>query len=215
VGNDATQVIQVNIANNKSFSTLKKAIKGEKRPELNHLTADSLHLWKVSLPVDHNLRECLTDLDLADDSELSSVDDLLNVFPDSPTHKHVHIVAKSLVSERQSCGLSWHPLILSPLVARPALPSTHPLTLNCIVQGDQLTEVFTVEIPSTKNVDVLKDFIKDKKKHAFEQVDANTLRLWKVSIPVDTDFKDNVKKVELKDEEVLLPVDRLSTVLSV
>ena len=47
---------------------------------------------------------------------------------------------------------------------------------------------------------------------ALEHVDADALRLWDVSIAVDDGFKENVSRVELKDEEELSPVDALSDV---
>jgi hypothetical protein len=61
------------------------------------------------------------------------------------------------------------------------LPQPDPLTLelNCIVQGDEPTHAFPVEISNTKNVGALRDAIKDKKKPAFETVPADTLKLWK------------------------------------
>jgi len=55
------------------------------------------------------------------------------------------------------------------------------LDLNCIVLGDDPTQVFTVQIAKTKNFSALKKVIKDEKQHAFEHVDADTLNLWKVS----------------------------------
>jgi hypothetical protein len=57
------------------------------------------------------------------------------------------------------------------------------LELNCLVQGDDSRRVFQLEIASTKTVSALKDPIKDKKKPAFDHVPADTLVLWKVSIP--------------------------------
>jgi len=49
------------------------------------------------------------------------------------------------------------------------------------VQGDDTDHIFTVEIGNTKNVSALRKAIKGEKKHAFEQVDADVLNLWKVS----------------------------------
>jgi hypothetical protein len=61
----------------------------------------------------------------------------------------------------------------------------HTLELNCIVQGDEPTHAFLVKILNTKNVGALKKAIKEEKTHAFEQVDADTLNLWKVgALPV-------------------------------
>ncbi len=43
------------IAANKSVGSLKDAVKEKKKPEFDHVSADTLVLWKVSIPVDSNL----------------------------------------------------------------------------------------------------------------------------------------------------------------
>jgi hypothetical protein len=47
-GDDPDRIFPVKIAKNETVGTLKKAIKDEKKPAFDHLTADSLSLWKVS-----------------------------------------------------------------------------------------------------------------------------------------------------------------------
>ena len=89
------------------------------------------------------------------------------------------------------------------------------LELHCLLLGDDATQFFFVEIANTKPVSALKDAIKDKKKLSLHHVDADALTLWKVSILVNDGFNQNVKKVELRDEEALSPVDRLSKVFFV
>jgi hypothetical protein len=90
------------------------------------------------------------------------------------------------------------------------MPSVPILEINCFVQGDGASQVFSVEIANNKPVSALRKAIKEEKQVALEHVDADALRLWKVSIPVDKDFEDSVNKLELKDEEELSPVKRLS-----
>ena len=97
-------------------------------------------------------------------------------------------------------------------VPPPSLPSVPILELNCFIHGDDPHHVFPVTIASTESVGALKDAIKHKKQVALEHVDADALKLWKVSIPVNDGFKENARKVELRDEEVLSPVGRLSKV---
>ena len=41
----------VKIAKEESVGTLKKEIKGEKKPDFDHIPADKLTLWKVSLRI--------------------------------------------------------------------------------------------------------------------------------------------------------------------
>jgi len=86
------------------------------------------------------------------------------------------------------------------------------LELYCFVFDDDPSQVFPVKIAITESVGTLKNAIKDKKKPALDHVAADSLTLWKVSIPVNDSFNQNVKKVELRDEEALSPVDILSMV---
>ncbi|KAF9329395.1 hypothetical protein BG006_007501 [Podila minutissima] len=55
------------------------------------------------------------------------------------------------------------------------------LTLLCVVDGDSMP--FSVDIDASKTVDHLKDAIKLKKINDFNDVDADVLTLWRVSIP--------------------------------
>jgi hypothetical protein len=93
LGDDVRQVFPIKIANTESVGTLKEAVKDKKRPALDHVTADSLTLWKVSIPKDR-LQQSLANLDLTDATPLSSMDDLDDVFSDEPHRKHLHIVVK-------------------------------------------------------------------------------------------------------------------------
>jgi hypothetical protein len=94
------------------------------------------------------------------------------------------------------------------------LQSDHILELYCFVWGDEPCHAFLVQIARTESVGALRKAIK-KEKRAFQSIDADSLILWNVSIPVNDDFKEIVKKVELKDEEALSPVNRLSTIFPV
>jgi hypothetical protein len=91
-------------------------------------------------------------------------------------------------------------------VPPPSLPSVPILKLNCFVQGDEPSHVFSVEIASNKLVSALRHAIKDKNPSSFQDVDARSLR---VSIPIDDGLKENVSNVH-----VLSPVDQLSDVFS-
>ena len=63
--------------------------------------------------------------------------------------------------------------------------------LNCFVLGDDKERVFTVKVPKTDNVSILKDEIKKKKAHLFSDVDASDLDLWKVNRPIDDPASKN------------------------
>jgi Crinkler effector protein N-terminal domain len=57
------------------------------------------------------------------------------------------------------------------------------MILYCWVLGDDIRHCFSVEIPSTKDVSVLKDAIKMKAVNRFQGIDAYQCTIWKVSIP--------------------------------
>jgi hypothetical protein len=80
------------------------------------------------------------------------------------------------------------------------------------VLGEPHARIFTIQIGNTKNVSALKDAIKEKKQLAFQNVDADTLVLWKVSFPVDESLDGNL--TNFLDEESLSPVHGLSKVFS-
>ena len=80
-----------------------------------------------------------------------------------------------------------------------------------------MIHVFPVKIASTESVGALKELIKDKKKHAFERVDADTLNVWKVSFPVDDDLRATLKRFQLEHDpgngvHLSVPVKRLKGV---
>ena len=104
---------------------------------------------------------------------------------------------------------------MTPIVTRPSLDS-QLLQLNCLVLGEPRTRIFPVEIGSIKSVGNLKDAIKEKNQLAFQHVDADTLVLWKVSVPSHESVHENLDKlqVDFVDEKSLLPTDILSHVFS-
>ena len=57
--------------------------------------------------------------------------------------------------------------------------------LNCFVLGDKEDSVFTVKIPKTDNVSILKKLIKEEKAPHLNHVAASDLELWEVSFPID------------------------------
>jgi hypothetical protein len=95
-GDDFSQVFPFEIANKKSVGTLKEVIK-DKNPESFH--AHSPVLWKVSIPVNRHFQQSIAILDLTDQTSLSSVDNLADVFSDERHCKHLHIVVKLRVGE--------------------------------------------------------------------------------------------------------------------
>jgi hypothetical protein len=86
---DPRHIFPVKIARTESVSTLKKLVKEEKKPALDHINADALELWMVDIPVKDGFAE---GLELRMEDELSPVVPLLDVFSDPPTQKHLHII---------------------------------------------------------------------------------------------------------------------------
>jgi hypothetical protein len=56
-------------------------------------------LFLLIIAVDRDLQGHHAGLDLADESQLSATDDLLDVLTDLPTRKHLHIIAKQCPGE--------------------------------------------------------------------------------------------------------------------
>ena len=95
-----------------------------------------------------------------------------------------------------------------------AVVSTAPslLLLNCWVFGEDSTCIFPVKIDRDENVGALKKAIKEEKKKAFDHIDANSLDVWNVSIPIDEDANlvAQVKNLKVLETKSLLPVQLLS-----
>jgi Crinkler effector protein N-terminal domain len=52
LGDDSDRMFTVEIPKNKNVNILKKIIKEEKTPHLDHIAASDLDLWQVSFPID-------------------------------------------------------------------------------------------------------------------------------------------------------------------
>src|SRR3954469_3238651 len=76
------------------------------------------------------------------------------------------------------------------------------ITLLCLVKGSTLANAFPVDIEKEQLVGHLKKVIKAEKHKTFHDVEADELKLWKVSIPDDHD--DPLSKLTLKDGDELL-----------
>ena len=70
------------------------------------------------------------------------------------------------------------------------------LSLNCFVLGDDPDRMFTVKIPKTDNVSILKSLIKKEKARHFNHIDASDLDLWQASFPFD-DLETELKNINL------------------
>src|SRR3954454_21335166 len=81
------------------------------------------------------------------------------------------------------------------------------ITLLCLVKGNTLANAFPVDINKDQLVGHLKKVIKAEKQNDFAGVDADRLKLWKVSIPGDQD--DPLSNLSLEDGEELLAINEI------
>ena len=79
------------------------------------------------------------------------------------------------------------------------------ITLFCLVKGNTNANAFSVKISRDESISELKDAIKAKKQNDFAGVDADRLKLWKVSIPGDHD--DQLRNLILQDSDELLAIN--------
>ncbi|KAG0277039.1 hypothetical protein BGZ95_006634 [Linnemannia exigua] len=86
------------------------------------------------------------------------------------------------------------------------------LTLFCLVDGEATTNAFPVEAESTKTIGNLKELIKTKKTNDFQDVDADKLTLWRVSIPDDDDNELPVLLDTMPEKKKLKATAKLSKV---
>ena len=95
LGDDASRTFPIKIAKSDTVGDLRKLIKEEKSHTFQHVDADTLVLWKVSILINRSLTENLSNRTFADESPLLPVDELSEVFSDSPARRHLHIVVSA------------------------------------------------------------------------------------------------------------------------
>ncbi|RKP23898.1 hypothetical protein SYNPS1DRAFT_30342, partial [Syncephalis pseudoplumigaleata] len=91
------------------------------------------------------------------------------------------------------------------------------LLLFCLVDGKPPKLAFSIDIPLSRTVYNLKEYIKSKDSDSFENVDACCLNLWKVSIPVNICNLQRgllLDTINTENKEYLMPTNKLSKVFS-
>lgn len=113
LGDEAEQYFLVEIPKTKGVAALQKVIKEEKRPQLDHLPADRLILWKVSIPFEETNAQLPAFQPKGDPNNgvvrLSPGDDLIDLFPVVPRRKCIHIIVQlpgESVLVRTSCSMN-------------------------------------------------------------------------------------------------------------
>jgi hypothetical protein len=59
------------------------------------------------------------------------------------------------------------------------------LSLNCLIHGEDQEKMFTIKIPKTENISILKKLIKEEKASLLNDVDASDLDLWMLDLDLD------------------------------
>ncbi|CAG8786449.1 18324_t:CDS:1, partial [Racocetra persica] len=77
------------------------------------------------------------------------------------------------------------------------MPYITEVMIFCLVLGDAVGSAFVVDIKEDQTISHLKKLIKEEKKNAFGNIDANDIMLWKVDgIPIS---RENLKK-KIRDD---------------
>ncbi|RUP45521.1 hypothetical protein BC936DRAFT_148064 [Jimgerdemannia flammicorona] len=82
------------------------------------------------------------------------------------------------------------------------------IKLNCLTFGDPVDRIFPVKVAKTETVGVLRKLLKKEKDPFFNNIPADGLLLWLVSLPAN----DNALK-NLSLENKLNPVDEIGEVI--
>jgi len=101
LGDDPDRIFTVEIPKNKNISILKKLIKEEKAPHLDHVAASDLDLWQVFFPID-DLETELGNINLARYPKLSLPSKKLITFFTDAADDCLHVIAKAPGTSRQS-----------------------------------------------------------------------------------------------------------------
>ena len=136
-GDGAQQHFSVKIRYTEDVGDLKDMIKEKKKPHLDHLPANILALWKVSIPF-QEAEACLPSFQPREDPsngvvELLSKDSLIEVFPDGPPPKHIHIIV-----QQPGKWFARHVLLIIYSIATERLPS--PIRVSAIDASDESAE---------------------------------------------------------------------------
>ncbi|KAF9376201.1 hypothetical protein CPB97_010991 [Podila verticillata] len=86
------------------------------------------------------------------------------------------------------------------------------LSLFCLVDGEAASNAFPVNIMPSKTIGDLKDLIKTKKAPRFDDVAADELTLWRVSIPDDDDEDLPISLGSVPEKKKLKATSKLSKV---
>ena len=104
LGEDFTRIFHVEIDCRKDVGGLREAIKEKMKPAFDHITANSLEVWNVSIPIDENtnLQAEVNRLRLLDKKPLWPLKGLHRIFKDLDQDS-LHVVVKAPPSSERRC----------------------------------------------------------------------------------------------------------------
>jgi hypothetical protein len=108
LGEDSTRIFPVEIDDDKNVGGLKDAIKEKMKPAFDHITANSLDVWNVSIPMDEdaNVETQVKALRLHQKKPLWALKGLRKIFSDLDKET-LHVVVKAPpISEHRCLFLS-------------------------------------------------------------------------------------------------------------
>ncbi|KAF8917506.1 hypothetical protein BGZ58_005109, partial [Dissophora ornata] len=92
-GEPASSAFPVEVSSDKTIGQLKDAIVAKKPNAFEHIDANDLALWRVTVPVDDDDEDPPILLDtLSEKKKLHPTDDLPDVFKETPLKKAIHIL---------------------------------------------------------------------------------------------------------------------------
>ena len=94
LGCDSSEIFTVKILKTENVSILKKTIKEEQSPRLDHVVASALILFQISLPVDTISPE-LTVEDIEPCQNLHAVKKISSISGEGLVDEHVHILVQA------------------------------------------------------------------------------------------------------------------------
>src|SRR6266545_2029199 len=96
LGEDSTRIFPVEVDRDENVGGLKEAIKEKMKPAFDHITANSLDVWNVSIPIDEdtNLQAQVKGMRLHEKKSLWPLKGLLRIFRDLD-QEALHVVVKS------------------------------------------------------------------------------------------------------------------------
>jgi hypothetical protein len=198
LGDDKERVFAVKIPRNDNVGILKDEIKKKNPHALDHVDAKDLDLWKVCLPIDDPAsKQPQTGPPLRVNKRLSSL------CVGDPSDDDLHILVKTPGTSKVSWFYSL--LIPSKVIHRDDSTPVRTLTLNCLLYDDiqdYRAKGFPIEINANKTVGSLRVAIKQE---AGLSVPANSLTLFKVSLPVNDVLDTELLSLDLANCERLEP----------